>query len=212
MQIESFELFRRDLLRMALSTGSLGLISVLTPSVLAQKAKSPTENDFAILKFAVELEQKAVNTYLGMVEKRLLKGKEYLDIAKQFAADHSSHKETLLSTIKSELKMEPPQTQSLEQFPIPEIKKDVDAVRYALTLETIAAKTYYEAFKDSLKTKAGRAVFLDICAVESQHVGVFRTLLVFKLKDKSLPNNAKIVPYPLMENYPTPDLPQGVKA
>lgn len=205
MQIEGLKLFRRDLLRMGL-TCALGLIS--TPSVLAQKAKakSPTENDYAILNFAVELEQKAVNTYLGMVEKKLIKGKEYLDIAKQFASDHSSHKETLISIIQSELKMEPPQTQDPGLFPIPEIKKDVDAIRYALTLETIAAKTYYEAFRDSLKTKAGRAVFLDICAVESQHVGVFRTLLVFKLKDKSLPNNAKIVPYPLMERYPTPDL------
>lgn len=212
MQIEDLGLFRRDLLRMALGTGALGLVSMLTPSVLAQKAKSPTENDFAILNFAVELEQKAVNTYLSMAEKKLLKGKEYLDIAKQFAADHSSHKEALINTIKGELKMEPPQATDPGTFPLPEIKKDVDAVRYALTLEAIAAKTYYEAFRDKLKTKPGRAVFLDICAVESQHVGVFRTLLVFKLKDKNLPDNAKIVPYPLMESYPTPALPQSTEA
>ncbi len=212
MQIEDLGLFRRDLLKMALGTGALGLISMLTPSVLAQKGKSPTENDFAILNFAVELEQKAVNTYLAIAEKKLLKGKEYLDIAKQFAADHLSHKEALINTIKSELKMEPPQATDPGAFPLPEVKKDVDAVRYALTLEAIATKTYYEAFRDKLKTKPGRTVFLDICAVESQHVGVFRTLLVFKLKDKNMPDNAKIVPYPLMENYPTPTLPQNTEA
>ena len=85
----------------------------------------------------------------------------------------------------------------------------MEAVRYALTLEVIASKIYYDAFKSKLKTKEARNLIMTILPVETQHVGVFRAVLKLKLKDTSLPDNPRLVPFPLLSMQPTPEAPRG---
>ncbi|MCS6885621.1 MAG: ferritin-like domain-containing protein [Acidobacteriota bacterium] len=183
-----------------------GLLGASTLAVVGRaQGKSAAENDFEILLAAIELEQRAIETYRELV--KLLKSKEYMDMVNSFVRDHAAHKEALVAVIANELKMQPRQIE-VTPFQIPSVKKDVDAVRYAAVLETVIAKSYYDGYGGKLLTRVGRSIFLDICAVEAQHVGVLRTLLVLKLKDKIAPYNGKVVPYALMELYGKTELPQ----
>ncbi|MBL8149992.1 MAG: ferritin-like domain-containing protein [Blastocatellia bacterium] len=223
------DLARRDLIKMATVTGTVGILASLgeaiSPTLASylsmqratqrggQAKGSPTNananaNDIEILNFALQLEQKAINTYLAAVEKKLLKGKDYIEVAKQFVADHDSHREALAKVIKNDLGGEPASVADVGTFPVPTIKNDKEAVRYAVTLELIAAKTYYDAFKDKLKTSAGKDIFLNILPVETQHIGVFRSFLKLRLKDRALPDNNRIVPFAFLHMQPTPEVPQ----
>jgi len=220
------DIARRELMKMAAMTGTAGIIAVLgekiTPTLAAVAAlqkkgggaapkADPVANDIAIANTVIQIEQKAVNTYLGLQKTQLITTKDYVDIANQFANDHIAHRDALIKAV-TDLKGTPAGIKGLGSFPVPvpEIsKKEVDAVRYALTLEVIASKIYFNAFKDQLKTKPGRDLILSILAVETQHVGVFRSLLTLKLKDKNIPDNAKLVPFPFLDELPTPAIPTG---
>jgi rubrerythrin len=223
------DLARRDLLRMAAMTGTAGLLAnlggALSPTLAAvanlgqrkggapapEGKGDPNTGDLAIVNIAIQLEQKAINTYLGMEKQKLITNKDLVDVARQFAADHTAHRDALIKAATEEFKGTPAPIKALGTFPIPPaaLKKELDAVRYALALEVIASKIYFDAFKDKLKTKPGRDLVLTILPVETQHVGVFRSVLKLRLKDRDLPNNPRLVPYALLDKYPTPEIPQG---
>jgi rubrerythrin len=183
------------------------------PKKPAASAKvDPIANDLAILNVAINLEQRAVNTYLGMEKEKLILNKQILDVARQFAADHLTHRDELIKVVTTEFNATPANIKGLGTFPIPAsiLKKEVDAVRYALALEVIASKVYYDNFKDKLRTAASRDLFINILPVETQHVGVFRAVLKRVLKDKQIPDNDRIVPYSSLDKYPAPSIPQGI--
>jgi rubrerythrin len=226
------DLARRDLLKLAALTGTAGIVAslgdALSPTLAAvigiqkkgkpagapaepQGKQDPNSNDLAIVNMAIQLEQRAINTYVGMEKEKLITNKDLIDVARQFAADHTAHREALIKAASDVLQGKPAPIKGLGTFPIPAIalKKEIDAVRYALSLELIASKIYFDAFKDKLKTKAGRDLVLTILPVETQHVGVFRSFLKLKLKDKELPDNNRLVPFAMLDKYPSPEIPKG---
>jgi hypothetical protein len=223
---------RRDLLKMAAMTGTLGIITALGDSInptlaavasLPQKKKGaapttekaapaakvdPTTNDIGIANVAIQLEQRAINTYLGLKKEKILVNKNLLDVTQQFSDDHVAHRDALVKAVKA-LGGEPANFKGLGTFPIPAtiLKKEAEAVRYGMALELIASKVYLDAFKDKLKTPEGKTLILSILSVETQHVGVLRTVLKFVV-DKSNKSN-KILPYPTLEEEPMPEMPMG---
>lgn len=222
---------RRDLLKLAAMTGTAGIITSLLgesltptlafgepqkkkpggaakPGAAAQPKLNPIENDIAIANIAIQLEQKAINTYYGMEKEKVIANKQVVDVAHQFTADHLAHRDALIKAV-TEFQGTPAPIKGLGTFPIaqPALKKEAEAVRYALTLEMIASKIYFDAFKDKLRTPEGRNLIITILPVETQHVGVFRALLKLVL-DKNNQDN-QLVNNSLLEEEPTPEMPQG---
>ncbi|MEW6731090.1 MAG: ferritin-like domain-containing protein [Acidobacteriota bacterium] len=225
------EIARRDLLKMIMTTGTAAAMAALSsgfdPALAAlvnpqrkgaaaskpapPKKVDPVANDLGIVNTAIQLEQKAINTYVGMEKVKLIVNKQIIEVARQFAADHMAHRDALIKAANEEFKGTPAAIKGLGTFPIPAsiLKKEVDAVRYALALEVVASKVYYNAFKDALRTDAGRNLIITILPVETQHIGVFRSVLKLVLKDKQIPENARLVPYAFLEEHPTPTIPEG---
>jgi hypothetical protein len=229
-KINLVEIARRDLLKMAAMTGTVGIINALGAALnptlamvanMPQKGKGkgtakaeaaakvdPKTNDIAIANMAIQLEQRAVNTYLGLKKEKILVNKALLDVTAQFSDDHLAHREALIKAVKA-LGGEVINYKGLGTFPIPAqiLKKESEAVRYGMALELIASKVYFDAFKNKLKTPEGQNLIITILPVETQHVGVLRTVLKFVV-DKNNKDN-QILPYPTLEEEPMPEMPQG---
>lgn len=227
-KINLIEIARRDLLKMAAMTGTVGIINALGAALnptlamvanMPQKGKGrtkaeavakvdPKTNDIAIANMAIQLEQRAVNTYLGLKKEKILVNKALLDVTAQFSDDHLAHREALIKAVKA-LGGEVANYKGLGTFPIPAqiLKKESEAVRYGMALELIASKVYFDAFKNKLKTPEGQNLIITILPVETQHVGVLRTVLKFVV-DKNNKDN-QILPYPTLEEEPMPEMPQG---
>lgn len=229
-KINLVEIARRDLLKMAAMTGTVGIINALGAALnptlamvanMPQKGKGkggakaeatakvdPKTNDIAIANMAIQLEQRAVNTYLGLKKEKILVNKALLDVTAQFSDDHLAHREALIKAVKA-LGGEVANYKGLGTFPIPAqiLKKESEAVRYGMALELIASKVYFDAFKNKLKTPEGQNLIITILPVETQHVGVLRTVLKFVV-DKNNKDN-QILPYPTLEEEPMPEMPQG---
>lgn len=232
-KINLVDIARRDLLKMAAMTGTVGIITALGEALnptlaavvnLPQKKKGgasapatggasgakvdPTANDIAIANMAIQLEQKAINTYLGLKKEKILVNKDLLEVTAQFSDDHVAHRDALIKAVKG-FGGEPAVYKGLGTFPIPAkiLKKESEAVRYGMALELIASKVYLDAFKDKLKTPEARNLIITILPTETQHVGVLRTVLKF-IVDKSNKDN-RVSPYSNLEEEPMPDMPQG---
>lgn len=226
------DIARRDLLKMAAMTGTAGIITALgeslSPTLAAVVALQrrgggkgkpgggeapaakvdPITNDIAIINTAIQLEQKAINTYVGAEKEKILTNKALLDVAKQFATDHLAHRDALIKAVK-DFNGTPAPIKGLGTFPIPQpaLKKEVEVIRYALALELIASKIYFGAIKDKLRTPEGKKLALTILPVETQHVGAFRAVLKFVI-DKNNKDN-KVAPFALFQDEPMPEVPQG---
>ena len=232
-KINLVEIARRDLLKMAAMTGTVGIINALGAALnptlamvanMPQKGKGkgaaktepgaatgkvdPKANDIAIANMAIQLEQRAINTYLGLKKEKILVSKPLLDVTAQFSDDHLAHREALIKAVKA-LGGEVANYKGLGTFPIPAqiLKKESEAVRYGMALELIASKVYLDAFKNKLKTPEGQNLIITILPVETQHFGVLRTVLKFVV-DKNNKDN-QILPYPTLEEEPMPAMPQG---
>ncbi|KAF0249070.1 MAG: hypothetical protein FD167_1525, partial [bacterium] len=160
----------------------------------------------------IKLEQKAVNTYQAALNGDLIKSPVLVDAAFAFASDHQYHREAISRFVRGKLKGLPPVTddKKIGTFPIPETVlngKDNDVLRYALTLEIIASKTYLEFVNGKLSTPEAKGLIASILAVETQHVAIARTALMLILKDKGLAEDKQLVPFPFFDLQPTPSVP-----
>lgn len=206
---------RRQLIKLGLFTGATGALAIATGNgskVDAMPSRSNPRADAQILNGAIALEQKAINTYVAAAENKLLPTKAFLDVAVQFAGDHTNHRDRLKQIVSREFKATPASTDNLGTFPIPQnVLKggEAEVIRYALTLEMIAAKAYLDFATAKLTTEAGKNVATTIMPVESMHAAVFRTVLMAVLKEKGLPMEDKIVPYSFLSDYPTPPVPMA---
>jgi rubrerythrin len=168
--------------------------------------------DVEIFNGAAILEQKAINTYKAAAENNLLPTKAFLDVALQFAADHAQHHAKIQSVVKNILKGKPVDTSNVGTFPIPQkVLKggEAEVIRYALTLEMIAAKAYLDNVQNKLTTDEAIRVAAAIMPVESMHAAVYRSVLMVVLKEKGLPGDNKLVPYAFLDEQPTPAVPQA---
>lgn len=207
------ECVRRDFISMLTGGSAFALLGTLLGPAVSDDLKvlgqKPSlAGDKAFLNAAIQLEQKAINTYEAAVRADLIKKPNNLDVVADFVADHGHHRDKLSRVLRKKFSATPPLIEKLGSFPIPEsvLKgKEADVVRYALTLEMIASKTYFEAAKDRLMSDEARAVVASILPVEMQHVAAYRTLLMSVLKDKALPEDRQLVPFPLFSAQPNPE-------
>src|SRR5262249_16770807 len=146
-----------------------------------------------------KIEQLAINTYQAAMQADLIKDVKLFDAAVEFANDHANHRDALSRAMRTNFRTStPPMLEKLGTFPVPEIVlkgKDNDVVRYALMLEMIASKKYLEAVSGKLSTDEARGLVASILAVETQHVAIYRTVLLVLLKDKGLPEDKQLVPF-----------------
>jgi rubrerythrin len=219
---------RRKLLQLGAMTGAASVFTVLLgeksdagmygprgsmdkPSMRGQQARD-RKMDIQLFNGAAILEQKAVNTYRAAAENNLLPTKAFLDVALQFAADHAQHHAKLQSVVADVLKGKPADTSNVGTFPIPQkVLKggEAEVIRYALTLEMIASKTYLDQIQNKLTGRDAINVIATIMPVETMHAAVYRSVLMAMLKDKGLPGDDKLVPYPFLNEQPTPPIPQA---
>ncbi len=204
---------RRQLLKLSIFTGATGALAIATgigSKADAQSSRQNRRGDVEILNGAIALEQKAINTYMAAAENKLLPTKAFLDVAVQFAGDHKNHCERLKQIVSREFKATPAGTDNLGTFPIPQnVLKggEAEVLRYALTLEMIAAKSYLDFATAKLTTDAAKDVAATIMPVESMHAAVFRTVLMAVLNEKGLPMEDKIVPHSFLSEFRTPPVP-----
>jgi rubrerythrin len=211
---------KREFMRSVVTTSGLAtLANLLGPAcsrefaaIAAGQVRPSPAGDIAIIQSAIALEQKAINTYRAALQKDLMgKKPELVDVAIEFADDHGRHRDELSRALRVYFKQVPTLIENLGTFPIPDNFKDketkeADVLRYALKIETIASKTYFEAINDKLSTVEARGLAASILTVETQHVAVYRTVLISVLKDKGLPDDKQLVPYAFFNEQPTPDL------
>ncbi|MEO0539250.1 MAG: ferritin-like domain-containing protein [Cyanobacteria bacterium P01_A01_bin.105] len=202
---------RRQLVKLGLFTGATSAIAIAAPRPAA--AKHHFDNDIKIFNEAAMLEQRAINTYVAAAENGLLPTQAFLDVAVEFAGDHTEHRDRLKLIVRDVFKGEPANTEGLGTFPIPDNVlngSEADVLRYALTLEMLAAKAYLNNIRDNLTTSAGKNVAASIMPIETQHVAVYRTVLKTLLNTDGLPGDgSKIVPFAFLSTQPTPAVPTG---
>jgi len=203
---------RRQLLKLGVLTGASGAVAIATGNagkVVAAGRPNP-KADIEIINGAIQLEQRAVNTYMAAAENNLLPTKAFLDVAVQFAQDHTNHRDRLKRVVSQVFKGEPAGTENLGTFPIPKnvlTGGEAEVLRYALTLEMIASKAYLDFITNKLTSEGAKNVAATIMPVESMHAAVFRTVLMAVLNEKGLPMDNKIVPYSFLSEEPTPPVP-----
>lgn len=211
-----------DLSKRAWLTGVAGAGAFATLATLIGPAHNPAlavfaqgkpsaATDQAFINEAIKIEQKAINTYKAALKADLLKDVRLADAAGEFASDHADHRDALSWALRRNFKNNNPAViENLGTFPIPDevIKgKEADVLRYALTLEMIASKTYLDAVSGKLATDEARGLVASILTVETQHVAVFRSVLTLILKAKGLPDDKDmLVPFAFFNDQPTPAL------
>jgi rubrerythrin len=209
---------RRDILRMGLLGGAAGAMALAlggqnTFGQTSNKNVKPNpKKDVEILNMSIMLEQKAINTYQAAADNKLLPTKAFLDVALQFAADHTAHRDRFSQVVSQKLKGTPTGISNLGTFPIPQIVlkgQEHDVIRYALTLEVLASKAYFDNVVNKLTTDEGRDVSADIMPIENEHAAVFRAVLMVILKQRGLDGDNKVVPYAFLSDEPTPPMPMA---
>lgn len=203
---------RRQLLKLGILTGasSAFALAIGNADKVEAAGRPNPKADVELINGAIVLEQKAINTYMAAAENKLLPTKAFLDVAVQFAADHTNHRDRWKRVVKDVFKAEPTGTENLGTFPIPQnVLKggEAEVLRYALTLEMIAAKAYLDYTTAKLTTKGAQNVAAAIAPVESMHAAVYRTVLMAVLKERGLAMENKIVPYSFLSEFPTPPAP-----
>lgn len=202
---------RRKLIHFGMIAGAMGAVSVVAgnQTVLARQTRNP-KADIELINGAIALEQRAVNTYQAVAKNNLLPTKAYLDVALQFASDHTHHRDLLKKAVIQEFKAKPADVSKVGTFPIPQKVLhggEAEVLRYALTIEMLASKAYFNYIREQLTTKEAVNIAANIMPIENQHVAVYRTVLIVLLKDKGLPGDTQLVPYPFLSEQPTPPAP-----
>lgn len=203
---------RRKLIQLGALTGAAGVFALATGNEADARVRKTSKTDIEIFNGIAILEQKAVNTYKAAAENNLLPTKAFLDVALQFAADHTQHRDQVKNIVAKVLRGTPVDTSKVGTFPIPRkvlTGGEVEVIRYALTLEVIASKAYLENVQSKLTTREAISVAASILPVEASHASIYRAVLLVLLKEKGLPGDDKLVPYAFLDKQPTPPLPKA---
>jgi hypothetical protein len=164
----------------------------------AQPTDATRAQDIKLLTDAYIVEKLAVNTYLAAASTGVLTG-AFLQVAQSFATDHIGHAGTFRDVIVNELGASAPaDPRSDENFitgmlvdgqrilqvapSFGNLTTPAGIVKYALALELIAAKAYFDNATSAtasmrLTNKRALEAVSDIGPVEAEHAAVFRAAL-----------------------------------
>ncbi len=159
-----------------------GLGSAMT-AVLARPAAAASPLDVQILQTASSLERLAINTYTAIVALPFIKNgnKTLLKFAQTTLAQHDAHRKAFQSQTTAlggvvQDNPSPHHTPTVAQA-LPTLKTPADAVRLAVTLETVARDTYLSDLAQVTDTPT-KTLLASVMGVEAQHLAVLRTVLV----------------------------------
>lgn len=142
--------------------------------VLAAKAGASPAGDVQILNSAIGSELEAIAAYQLGAESKLL-SKSVLDLALTFQGHHKAHVALLSGTVKK-LGGKPAEGKSKYDFPVDQLKSEMDVLKFAAKLEQGAVSAYLGAvplFGNRDLSKAAASILGD----EAMHWAILRQAL-----------------------------------
>lgn len=138
---------------------------------LAAKAGSAQADDVKILNTAIAAELEAIAAYQLGAESKLLT-KPVLDLALTFQGHHKAHAALLAGTVEK-LGGKPPIAKAKYDFPVDQLKAELDVLKFAAQLEQGAVSAYLGAvplFGNRDLAKAAASILGD----EAMHWAILR--------------------------------------
>jgi hypothetical protein len=209
---DTFSNSRRDFLKkgslVVLAAASLPVIGSSLSSCASDDTMTPDDSnkqDVEILTTAYVVERLAINTYNVAASTGLLTG-AFLEVAASFINDHTGHAATFRSVITTDLKAsEPAAVPDSENFTnttragllvtpsFGNLTSAAGIVKYALALELIAAKLYFDNATNADSSKRLKsAAALNIAPIEAEHAAVFRAALKLVLATDTDADNTNV--------------------
>lgn len=134
---------------------------------LASAATAASPADIATLNAALEIEAAGIKAYDDAAATRLL-SPPILKLALGFRKDHVAHSDALAAAIRSAGAT--PSTK-LARIKYPELKNEFDVLRFAKTVEELAASTYLSVIPEFVDRNLAQ-VAAAILGVETTHVAM----------------------------------------
>jgi len=157
---------------LVLSAAAVALLA--GKDALASNAGEATAGDAQILNTALGAELEAIAAYQLGAESKLLQ-KPTLGLALTFQGHHKEHAELLAKTVEK-LGGKPVAAKAKYNFPVAQLKTQVDVLRFAAKLEQGAVSAYLSAvalFDNRDLAKAGASILGD----EAMHWAILRQAL-----------------------------------
>jgi hypothetical protein len=133
---------------------------------------APTQADIDILTAAIALEQKAQAAYAAGAASGKLDAAT-VAVATKIMMQHAEHEKAETAVLT---KMGGTAPKKLDKYDFPALNSAEDILKYALSLEELAANTYFGA----VKTLQDNSLVLAVISIqndEAQHVAILRTAL-----------------------------------
>jgi rubrerythrin len=178
--IREYEATRRDLVQRGLTAAGTALAASSIPLLLfVRNAFAQSDDDAAILKAAIGLEEVAVFSYAFALRSRLLQP-QIAQLVRLFHQHEEAHRDGLTAALGrlGGTPPLPPRTprDSPLLAPLARLRTQQDVLRYSLELETMAVAAYYDA-QSKLKGAQLLSTGAQIMANEGQHLVVLRAAL-----------------------------------
>ena len=158
-------------LRFVVASG-LGVATLTAFDRLVAEAASADPHDLATLNAAIELERAGIKAYDDAAATKLLAPKT-LGVALLFRRDHVSHLAALQAAVTSGGGTP---SAKIAKLDYPQMTSEKDVLRFASTVEKLAASTYLSVIPD-LKDRTLAQVAGSILGVETTHVGMLASVL-----------------------------------
>lgn len=130
-------------------------------------AEAADEGDVGILNFAITLERAGIKAYTDAAGTGLLSA-PVLAVAKGFMADHTAHRDALISAVKAAGGTPTDATLTLKY---PSLKSQSDILMFAETVERSAASAYLGSITKFTDRNLAK-VASSILGVETTHVAI----------------------------------------
>lgn len=131
------------------------------------KLAAPLAADVDLLNAAIALEQQAIWTYNTAAGTKLLTP-DVLAVAVKIVGQHMDHEKAWTAEV-TKLGGTPPKAK--DKYDLPDLKTQEDILKYALSLEVLAANTYFDVLQ-KLTTKTLKSIAASIMNDETTHVTV----------------------------------------
>ena len=164
---------KRSSRRLFLGSGAaMALVGASMIREFASAATVADPSDIATLGAAIELENAGIKAYDDAAGTKLLSAQS-LKFALGFRADHVAHRDALAAAIRSAGTV--PSTK-VAKLKYPTLASESDVLRFARTVEELAASTYLSVVAD-FKDRALAEMAAAILGVETTHVSTLVQLL-----------------------------------
>lgn len=136
------------------------------------KLSAPMAADVDLMNAAIALEQQAQWTYGAAAKTGILKP-EVVTVATKIIGQHADHEKAWTTEVT---KLGGTAPKAKDKYDLPDLKTQEDILKYALSLEVLAANTYFDVLQ-KLTTKTLKTIAVSIMGDEAQHAVVLSSAL-----------------------------------